>query len=176
MLETCVALTVLGLALAPGASRTVLSLPPLVYLGRRSYAIYLFHLFIYQQLRTERTHLGSTAQFWLLMAVTLLVAEFSWRYIESPFIADAAATSASRSQPGSVNHGAAQPAPPPLPPPPPPPPPESIEAAYPRRVSLGRAWRGSVGPRMARTLDSAAAATSAAAAGGVLGTLAAAQS
>ena len=85
--RACVTLTVLGLALAPAAPlATALSLPPLVYLGRRSYAIYLFHLFIYQQLRTERTHLGSTAQFWLLMAVTLLVAEFSWRYIESPFI------------------------------------------------------------------------------------------
>ncbi|HEY1737862.1 MAG TPA: acyltransferase [Acidimicrobiia bacterium] len=87
VLESCVALTVLGLAFAPRAPLArVLSLPPLVYLGRRSYAIYLFHLFIFQQLRTQRTHLGSVAQFWLLMAVTLLVAELSWRYIESPFM------------------------------------------------------------------------------------------
>jgi peptidoglycan/LPS O-acetylase OafA/YrhL len=87
LLESCAAITVLGLALAPRAPLSrVLSLPPLVYLGRRSYALYLFHIFIFQQLRTQRTHLGSIAQFWLLMAVTLVAAELSWRYIESPFM------------------------------------------------------------------------------------------
>ncbi len=87
LFESCVALTVLGLALAPRAPLArVLSLAPLVWLGRRSYAVYLFHLFIFQMLRTQRTHLPSTAQFWFLMAVTLLAAEFSWRVIESPFM------------------------------------------------------------------------------------------
>ncbi len=87
LLESCVALTVLGVVLAPRSPLTwLLSLPPLVWIGRRSYAIYLFHLVVYQELSRDRTHFSSTVEFWFSMAVILVVAEISWRFIESPFM------------------------------------------------------------------------------------------
>jgi peptidoglycan/LPS O-acetylase OafA/YrhL len=87
LLEFCAAVVVLGLALAPRAPLArLLSLAPLVYIGRRSYAIYLFHLLIFSLFRTQRTHFNSFVQFWFLMLMTLIAAELSWRLVESPFM------------------------------------------------------------------------------------------
>ena len=87
LLETCVALTVLGITLAPRAPLTrVLSLRPLVWIGRRSYAIYLFHLVLFQELPPKRTHLSPTLQFFFMMVMILVAAEVSWRLVESPFM------------------------------------------------------------------------------------------
>jgi len=87
VLECCVAVVVLGLAVAPRAPLArVLSLAPLVWLGRRSYAIYLFHLLVFNLFRIERTHFPSVVQFWFLMIMTLVAAELSWRFVESPFM------------------------------------------------------------------------------------------
>jgi peptidoglycan/LPS O-acetylase OafA/YrhL len=87
LLECSVGLTVLGVVLSPSGLLTrVLSFRPFVWIGRRSYAIYLFHLVVFEVFPTSRTHLSSTFQFWFLMAMTLVAAEISWRLVESPFM------------------------------------------------------------------------------------------
>ena len=59
---------------------------PLVWIGRRSYAIYLFHQIVYYELGRDRTHLNPQLSFLLKMVVIGVVAELSWRFVESPFI------------------------------------------------------------------------------------------
>lgn len=61
-----------------------------VYIGQRSYGIYLYHYPIFKAFEALRVP-GSAANFLMVataaMAVTLIVAELSWRYVEQPALA-----------------------------------------------------------------------------------------
>lgn len=59
---------------------------PLVWVGRRSYAIYLFHQIVYYELGRDRTRLSPQLSFVFKMLVIGVVAELSWRFVESPFM------------------------------------------------------------------------------------------
>ena len=62
--------------------RSVLSWRPLVEIGRRSYGLYLWHwpIFVFGHVY----HSGSYVRFLLGMAVTVVVSEASYRYVETP--------------------------------------------------------------------------------------------
>jgi hypothetical protein len=62
----------------------VLALPPLVWLGEISYGVYIFHWPIYLWLSESRSGLDPIPLFALRLAVTLLVAWASFKFIESP--------------------------------------------------------------------------------------------
>ena len=80
------ALTVLLIVHAIEAPRSIvtriLSLPPATWLGRRSYAFYLWHAPVLWTLvwPTE----NSWMQFMITFAVTAAMAELSWRLVEAP--------------------------------------------------------------------------------------------
>lgn len=64
----------------------VLAWRPLVYTGRISYGIYLFHVPVYYLLWTYLP-VASPAEYWaLVLTVTLGVASASWRLVESPIL------------------------------------------------------------------------------------------
>jgi peptidoglycan/LPS O-acetylase OafA/YrhL len=62
----------------------LLALPPLVWLGRISYGVYLWHWPLFQFLSAERTGLGGPALLGLRMAVTLAAAFASYHLVERP--------------------------------------------------------------------------------------------
>jgi peptidoglycan/LPS O-acetylase OafA/YrhL len=65
-----------------GAAHGLLSRPPLVFLGLISYSLYLWH---WSVLTLARWTVGLTAfTIPLLLALTLLLAVLSWRYVEEP--------------------------------------------------------------------------------------------
>ena len=85
----------LGAALVIAAGRSGdsfvargLSLPPLVFLGRISYSLYLWHwpIFVFikmsEHFPAER---HTTATRVLAVAATLIIATLSWKYVETPF-------------------------------------------------------------------------------------------
>lgn len=63
---------------------TVLGIPPLVWIGRLSYGLYLFHLPIYSWLDEPRTGMTGWALFGVRMVVTTAVATASYFVIEQP--------------------------------------------------------------------------------------------
>jgi peptidoglycan/LPS O-acetylase OafA/YrhL len=71
-------------AMAPGPSRGLLSTRPLVWLGKISYGVYVFHWPVYQWIDANRTGLDPFALFALRMAFTLALATVSYRLIEQP--------------------------------------------------------------------------------------------
>ena len=77
---------VLGIAVSPGGAREVWANRVLVWLGRRSYGLYLYHFPILSlfahQLRVGPDWLRSCAG----LAVTLAVVAFSYRFVELPFL------------------------------------------------------------------------------------------
>ncbi|MHB1138273.1 MAG: acyltransferase family protein, partial [Microthrixaceae bacterium] len=79
---TCVVITAASLPV--GAVPAGLSIPPLLWLGQRSYGIYLVHWPIFLAFRQT----WSGAPMWLLavvgIATSLVLAELSYRYIEQP--------------------------------------------------------------------------------------------
>jgi peptidoglycan/LPS O-acetylase OafA/YrhL len=77
-------LVLINAALQPSAVRTVLSLPPLPWLGAVSYGAYIYHWPIYLWLDAERTGLRDTALLAVQMAVTLGAAAVSYRFFEQP--------------------------------------------------------------------------------------------
>jgi peptidoglycan/LPS O-acetylase OafA/YrhL len=88
LLEVCVALATMSFVVASRANplARVLSLAPLVWIGRRSYAIYLFHTSVLFLLPRSRTHLPPPLQLVFILVVIGIVAELSWRFIEQPFL------------------------------------------------------------------------------------------
>lgn len=64
--------------------RWVIGSPALVWIGRRSYGLYLYHWFVFQA-RRELAGAGLTVgEFAALMAITLVITELSYRFVELP--------------------------------------------------------------------------------------------
>jgi peptidoglycan/LPS O-acetylase OafA/YrhL len=80
----------------------LLSWSPLVYLGKISYGVYVYHVFIIVLVSPLLIPLGMSEEhnafgrIAILLAMTLAVASFSWHWIEQPFLAWKAALSSSR--------------------------------------------------------------------------------
>jgi peptidoglycan/LPS O-acetylase OafA/YrhL len=72
-----------GLQVA-GPVRTVLGWAPLVWIGRRSYGIYLYHWPIFLILDTQRTGLDGVPLHVARVGVTFVVAALSFTYFEQP--------------------------------------------------------------------------------------------
>jgi peptidoglycan/LPS O-acetylase OafA/YrhL len=70
--------------LHPGPARSLLSTRGLRWLGAVSYGVYLFHWPIFLWLTPERTHLSIWPLFGLRVAVTLTIADLSYRLLEQP--------------------------------------------------------------------------------------------
>ncbi|MFM8625864.1 MAG: acyltransferase family protein [Actinomycetota bacterium] len=65
--------------------RWVIGSPVLVWIGRRSYGLYLYHWFIFQAHRKLAGVALGLEDFAFLMMVTLVVTELSFRFVELPF-------------------------------------------------------------------------------------------
>lgn len=77
------ALLIFGLQ-APGPVRSALGVSALVWIGRRSYGIYLVHWPIFILLDARRTGLDGFSLDALRLAVTFALAALSFRYLEQP--------------------------------------------------------------------------------------------
>ncbi len=71
-------------AISPGPLRKLLSLRPLVWLGKVSYGVYLLHWPLFLWLSPRRTGLSTVPLFVVRLAATLLVAAVSYRLVEMP--------------------------------------------------------------------------------------------
>lgn len=69
---------------APGPVRDALAWRPLVWLGRISYGVYVFHWPVYVILDGDRTGLDGVALLALRLAVTLAISQLSFQLMESP--------------------------------------------------------------------------------------------
>ena len=61
-----------------------LSVPVLVWIGLRSYGLYLYHWPVYQLMRHIAGKHMKFHEFMIAMAITLVITELSYRYIETP--------------------------------------------------------------------------------------------
>jgi peptidoglycan/LPS O-acetylase OafA/YrhL len=91
LMRTCGALFFAWIVGAAALERTwkfkaVLLAKPIVYIGRISYGIYLYHLVIPWVLaRVFNIHFGRTVgAFLIISALTVLIASLSWLLIETP--------------------------------------------------------------------------------------------
>ncbi len=64
--------------------RVALGWGPLMWIGRRSYAIYLWHWPIFVILRPQDLHVAQAPAFAIDLAVTLALSELSFRLVETP--------------------------------------------------------------------------------------------
>jgi peptidoglycan/LPS O-acetylase OafA/YrhL len=86
-LELCVAVVIAGLVAAPRSPiARLLALGPLAWLGRRSYAIYLFHPVVFAFCNRTRVHMAPPVSFVFQISVVLVVAELSHRLVEAPML------------------------------------------------------------------------------------------
>jgi peptidoglycan/LPS O-acetylase OafA/YrhL len=67
-------------------SQRLLSLPPLVWLGKRSYGVYLYHLPIFFALGPVTIRYGLLVSGLILMTVTVLLAQLSYVVVERPIL------------------------------------------------------------------------------------------
>ena len=74
----------IGALQVPSPVRGLLSVAPLVALGRISYGVYLFHWPIYTLVDERRVPVGRTALFVLRVALTLAAAIVSYHFLERP--------------------------------------------------------------------------------------------
>jgi len=85
LLAALATVAVILAALQPdGFVRRVLSPRPLVWIGRISYGLYLWHWLIYVALTPDRTGLSGWALLGLRLMVTLAAAVLSYRFVEMP--------------------------------------------------------------------------------------------
>ncbi|WP_334140981.1 acyltransferase family protein [Rhabdothermincola sp.] len=77
------ALVVLAAILPAGPVPKLLAIAPIRHLGRISYGVYLYHWPVFLWVRQETT-LGLWPRFALSVAITLVMAELSFRYLETP--------------------------------------------------------------------------------------------
>ena len=84
LLHAVLTATVVAAAIGEGSMARGLATPPLVWLGRISYGVYLFHWPIYLWLDEQRTGLSDGPLLALRLAVTLAVSVASFRLVESP--------------------------------------------------------------------------------------------
>jgi peptidoglycan/LPS O-acetylase OafA/YrhL len=87
-LAVAVVVTVLATVPATGPGR-VLGARPMVWIGRRSYGMYMLHipvwmLFVHFGVGSMPGTLSGAAMAWGAIAVTFLVAALSYRYLETP--------------------------------------------------------------------------------------------
>jgi peptidoglycan/LPS O-acetylase OafA/YrhL len=61
--------------------------PPMRYLGRISYGLYVFHLPVQTVLEHARPSLGLAARLGLQVIITVAVSALSYRFWEQPFLA-----------------------------------------------------------------------------------------
>ncbi len=66
------------------ATSRILAAPPLVWIGVRSYGLYLYSWPIYQMIRGIAGKKLTLSEFAVAMVITLIVAELSYRFIETP--------------------------------------------------------------------------------------------
>ncbi len=66
------------------AMSQVLAMPPLVWIGVRSYGLYLFSWPIFQMIRGIAGRKLTLSEFVVAMVITLIVTEVSYRFIETP--------------------------------------------------------------------------------------------
>ena len=71
----------------PEFARRALSLPPLVWIGVRSYGLYLWHYPIFRMFEPLRPDLGTAAYDVLVVAVSFAATAVSYVVIEQPFLA-----------------------------------------------------------------------------------------
>ena len=62
----------------------VIGTPVLVWIGKRSYGLYLYHWVIFQAYRKSAGVLLTVEEFVALMAITIVVTEASYQFIETP--------------------------------------------------------------------------------------------
>ncbi len=62
----------------------VIGTPILVWIGKRSYGLYLYHWIVFQAYRKLAGNALNIQEFLALMAVTLVITEVSYRFIETP--------------------------------------------------------------------------------------------
>ncbi|CAN5544900.1 acyltransferase family protein [soil metagenome] len=68
----------------PGQLRSVLSLRPVVWIGRVSYGLYLFHWPVFVLLRTHGWHLDEPLGFAVAVAITVVITAVSFYALEQP--------------------------------------------------------------------------------------------
>ena len=72
--------------------RWVIGTPPLVWIGKRSYGLYLYHWIVFQAHRKSAGRALDLREFAALMAITLVITEVSYRFIETPIRTGSAKT------------------------------------------------------------------------------------
>jgi peptidoglycan/LPS O-acetylase OafA/YrhL len=83
--DVMVGLVIVGVTRAPlGLPSRILSLPPLTYVGRISYGLYLWHWPVFLVLNHARTGLEDYRLFALRLGVTFAFAIASWYLVETP--------------------------------------------------------------------------------------------
>ena len=90
--EVATALVVAGLVAVPGSvPGRVLAWGPMVWIGRRSYAMYMLHIPVWVfavHFGLGRTGSGDiTGMAWLAIAATFVISELSFRFVETPALA-----------------------------------------------------------------------------------------
>jgi peptidoglycan/LPS O-acetylase OafA/YrhL len=86
-LELGVSVLIAGLVAAPrGPLARLFGLAPLAWLGRRSYAVYLFHTVVFEYCGRSHVHLSPPLSFTFQIVVVLAVAELSFRLVEAPML------------------------------------------------------------------------------------------
>ena len=87
LLEVSIAVLIASLVVAPrGVIARVLGFAPFAWIGRRSYAIYLFHLVVLKYCGRRYIDLPPAVSFVFQMAVILAAAEVSYRVVEAPML------------------------------------------------------------------------------------------
>jgi peptidoglycan/LPS O-acetylase OafA/YrhL len=85
--EMCIAVLIAGLVAIPhGWFARAFAVAPLAWLGRRSYAIYLFHPLVFIYLVRSRLHTSPVLTFVIRIVAILLIAELSHRFVEAPML------------------------------------------------------------------------------------------